>query len=68
MKMQPMQKGAFMRGLDHMIIKEIPTPSAGAGKVVVSLEYVGICGSWSISVSVVRMFTISTAAGSAIIS
>ena len=32
MKMQPMQKGAFMRGLDHMIIKEIPTPSAGAGK------------------------------------
>ena len=45
MKMQPMQKGAFMRGLDHMIIKEIPTPSAGAGKVVVSLEYVGICGS-----------------------
>ena len=45
MKMQPMQRGAFMRGLDHMIIKEIPTPTAGAGKVVVSLEYVGICGS-----------------------
>lgn len=45
MKMQPMQKGAFMRGLDHMIIKEIPTPTAHAGKVVVSLEYVGICGS-----------------------
>ncbi|MBP3218249.1 MAG: NAD(P)-dependent alcohol dehydrogenase [Lachnospiraceae bacterium] len=40
-----MQKGAFMRGLDHMIIKEIPTPTAHAGKVVVSLEYVGICGS-----------------------
>lgn len=45
MKMQPMQKGAFMRGLDQMIIKEIPTPSAHEGKVVVSLEYVGICGS-----------------------
>ena len=40
-----MQKGAFMRGLDHMIIKEIPKPSASKGKVVVSLEYVGICGS-----------------------
>ncbi|MBQ9643818.1 MAG: NAD(P)-dependent alcohol dehydrogenase [Lachnospiraceae bacterium] len=40
-----MQKGAFMRGLDQMIIKEIPTPSAHEGKVVVSLEYVGICGS-----------------------
>ena len=40
-----MQKGAFMRGLDNMIIKEIPKPTAGPGKVVVSLEYVGICGS-----------------------
>lgn len=40
-----MQKGAFMRGLDNMIIKEIPKPKAGPGKVVVSLEYVGICGS-----------------------
>lgn len=40
-----MQRGAFMRGLDHMIIKEIPKPTAGPGNVVVSLEYVGICGS-----------------------
>lgn len=40
-----MQRGAFMRGLDHMIIKEIPKPTAGPGKVVVSLEYIGICGS-----------------------
>ncbi len=40
-----MQKGAFMRGLDNMIIKEIPKPTAGPGQVVVSLEYVGICGS-----------------------
>ena len=40
-----MQRGAFMRGLDKMIIKEIPKPTAGPGKVVVSLEYVGICGS-----------------------
>ncbi len=40
-----MQRGAFMRGLDNMIIKEIPKPTAGRGKVVVSLEYVGICGS-----------------------
>ncbi len=39
------QRGAFMRGLDKMIIKEIPKPSAGPGNVVVSLEYVGICGS-----------------------
>ena len=40
-----MQRGAFMRGLDHMIIKEIPKPAAGKGHVVVSVEYVGICGS-----------------------
>ncbi len=40
-----MQRGAFMRGLDKMIIKEIPKPTAGPGNVVVSLEYVGICGS-----------------------
>ncbi len=38
-------KGAFMRGLDNMIIKDMPKPTAGKGKVVVSLEYVGICGS-----------------------
>ncbi len=38
-------KGAFMRGLDNMIIKEIPKPTAHRGNVVVSLEYVGICGS-----------------------
>lgn len=40
-----MQKGAFMRGLDNMIIKEIPKPTAGEGNVVVALEYIGICGS-----------------------
>ena len=40
-----MQKGAFMHGLDNMIIKEIPKPTAGPGKVVVAVEYVGICGS-----------------------
>jgi len=40
-----MQRGAFMRGLDKMIIKEIPKPTAGPGNVVVSVEYVGICGS-----------------------
>ena len=39
------QKGAFMRGLDHMIIKEIEKPAAGPGNVVVALEYIGICGS-----------------------
>ena len=40
-----MQKGAFMRGTDHMIIKDIPVPKVGAKEVLVSLEYVGICGS-----------------------
>lgn len=40
-----MQRGAFMRGLDNMIIKEIEKPSPGPGKVLVSVEYVGICGS-----------------------
>lgn len=39
------QKGAFMHGLDNMIIKDIPIPHAGPGNVVVSLEYIGICGS-----------------------
>lgn len=43
--MEKMQKGAFMHGKDHMVIREIPIPKAGAGHVVVSLEYVGICGS-----------------------
>lgn len=38
-------KGAFMRGLDNMIIKEIEKPVAHKGTVVVSLEYIGICGS-----------------------
>lgn len=40
-----MQKGAFMRGLDNMVIKEIPVPEPGKGQVLVKLEYVGICGS-----------------------
>ena len=43
--MEKKQKGAFMHGTDHMIIREIPIPKAGPGRVVVSLEYVGICGS-----------------------
>lgn len=40
-----MQKGAFMRGTDNMIIKEIPVPEIREKDVLVSLEYVGICGS-----------------------
>ncbi len=40
-----MQKGAFMRGTDNMIIKEIPVEKVGNKEVLVSLEYVGICGS-----------------------
>lgn len=40
-----MQKGTFMRGIDKMIIKEIPVPEIGKKEVLVSLEYVGICGS-----------------------
>ena len=39
------QKGAFMRGIDKMVIKEIPVPEIGKKEVLVSLEYVGICGS-----------------------
>ena len=39
------QNGAFMRGIDKMIIKEIPVPEIGKKEVLVSLEYVGICGS-----------------------
>lgn len=40
-----MQKGAFMHGLDHMVIKEIPVPEISDDQVLVKLEYVGICGS-----------------------
>ncbi len=40
-----MQKGAFMRGLDKMVIKEIPVPEPADDQVLVQLEYVGICGS-----------------------
>ena len=40
-----MQKGAFMRGIDNMVIKEIPIPEVQEGQVLVKLEYVGICGS-----------------------
>lgn len=40
-----MQKAAFMRGVDNMIIKEIPIPEPEADQVLVQLEYVGICGS-----------------------
>lgn len=39
------QKGAFMRGKGNMIVKHIPVPKAGKGEVLVSIEYVGICGS-----------------------
>lgn len=40
-----MQRGAFMRGKDRMVIKEIPVPEIGPKDVLVSLEYIGICGS-----------------------
>ncbi len=40
-----MQKGAFMRGTDQMILKEIPVPEIKDNEVLVSVEYVGICGS-----------------------
>ncbi len=39
------QKGAFMRGTDNMIIKEIDVPQIKKDQVLVELEYVGICGS-----------------------
>ena len=35
-------RGAFMQGLNKMIVKEIEMPSAGHGQVVVKMEYVGI--------------------------
>ena len=40
-----MQKAAFMRGKDNMVIEEIPVPEPGEKQVLVQLEYVGICGS-----------------------
>ena len=40
-----MQKAAFMRGTDNMILKEIEVPSIKDDEVLVSLEYVGIRGS-----------------------
>lgn len=44
-KMKDTMKGAFMCGLDNMIIKEIDKPTVSEGEAVVSLEYIGICGS-----------------------
>lgn len=41
-----MQKAAFMKGLDNIVVKEIPVPEEiGEKSVLVKLEYVGICGS-----------------------
>ena len=40
-----MQKAAFMRGKDNMVIEEIPVPEPGEKQVLVQWEYVGICGS-----------------------
>lgn len=40
-----MQKAAYMRGIDKMVMKEIPVPEIGDNEVLVHLEYVGICGS-----------------------
>ncbi|MCC8066534.1 MAG: NAD(P)-dependent alcohol dehydrogenase [Clostridiales bacterium] len=38
-------RGAFMKGIDKMILKDIDMPEAGKNQVLVKLEYVGICGS-----------------------
>ncbi|MCL2060788.1 MAG: alcohol dehydrogenase catalytic domain-containing protein, partial [Oscillospiraceae bacterium] len=38
-------RAAFMTDVQKMEIREVPMPKAGAGQVVVKLEYVGICGS-----------------------
>lgn len=43
--MKMLQKSAVMRGTDNMVIKEIPVPKIKDKEVLVSLEYVGICGS-----------------------
>lgn len=39
------QKGAFMDGLNKMVIEEIDIPEVSGKNVLVGLEYVGICGS-----------------------
>lgn len=39
------QRGAFMRGLNQMVIEEIDIPEVSGRNVLVGLEYVGICGS-----------------------
>ena len=38
-------RGAFMQGIDKMVVREIAMPHAGEEQVVVKMEYVGICGS-----------------------
>lgn len=37
-----MMKGAFMRGKDNMIIKEIPKSTVLKGSAVLSLEYTSV--------------------------
>ncbi|MBS4961306.1 MAG: NAD(P)-dependent alcohol dehydrogenase [Clostridiales bacterium] len=43
--MERKNRAAFMTGLDHMEIREIPVPTPKDKEVLVKLEYVGICGS-----------------------
>jgi (R,R)-butanediol dehydrogenase/meso-butanediol dehydrogenase/diacetyl reductase len=41
-----MMKAAVFEGLDKpLAIKEVPTPTAGRGEVVIKVDYCGICGS-----------------------
>jgi L-iditol 2-dehydrogenase len=45
MEVFPMQKAAFMTGINNIELREINMPKPGDNEVLVKLEYVGICGS-----------------------
>lgn len=38
-------RAAYMTAVKQMEIRELPVPAAGAGEIVLKVEYVGVCGS-----------------------
>lgn len=43
--MGAINRAAYMTAVKQMEIRELPVPAAGAGEIVLKVEYVGVCGS-----------------------